>query len=837
MKYLTRLDSIGKLDLSARAFNALRRAGIVSVGDLQDFPIEKFPSLKNMGVKTVTEITEVIEEIANYEIDPLNCNADQEAEDNLDVRFIGKDGLSYRDLPIEDIELSKRSFNCLKGAGINYISMLLDKTETDLFEIPKMGSKSVKEIIEAITLLVLQPMPAARSSHNEVSVSEINEDCLRIVQEVVKKIDVHAGKLYEDILPLVANCNGRLFTAGSAVEIDEHLISKLYGLPLLRCAIKETTLKQLESKPYGMDKFNLVRFLPSFLQNELIVDSLISELIQDGNLLCLHAEIYKRKYPTSLEYAASLSKSKDSAVLTRRLTGQTLDEIGKSLNLSRQRIQQIETKCIRKAPTLSEDMFAHVFQKYDIAKEDFLLGFKETAITYNYLSIAYKKGELPVDELAIDSDFPDYFKKGAERILYKNHVVLGSERVLCSRSELSEYILRTSGVEGLTFEEFSQIYKMLLEDLNLQDNPKFSVMDRGYSNKLAASNHVLWKYGQKLRYYNIDAYDYTDLLNDLNLSSYKNVEYSTRKFFREYPELMSDYDIQDEYELHNLLKKICTSEDYPQINFKRMPNIEFGTADRDTQVMEMLLALAPVKNTDFAAAYEYAYGVLSQTVLANYMKNFDQYFYSGIYKIDVPILPEIMVSKMKQLLSREFYLLSDIRKLYVCQFPKADPKLLNPYTLKTLGLRVYTNYAIKDQYSSATDYFRMILTTEDIVDAQFFPKEVLNTIAYTSEVYKLRAAYEILEYAPLKYVHFRRINCVGVEKESILDYCCKAYRAADSQYFTVYSLQKKVLPMPSMSLALTNGFMLRYFQKIRSILPIAEWEKTNFSDVEVKKYP
>lgn len=40
-----------------------------------------------------------------------------------------------------------------------------------------------------------------------------------------------------------------------------------------------------------------------------------------------------------------------------------------------------------------------------------------------------------------------------------------------------------------------------------------------------------------------------------------------------------------------------------------------------------------------------------------------------------------------------------------------------------------------------------------------------------------------------------------------------------------------------MSLALTNGFMLRYFQKIRSILPIAEWEKTNFSDVEVKKYP
>lgn len=38
MKYLTRLDPIEKLDFSARAYNALRRAGIDGVGDLLDFP-------------------------------------------------------------------------------------------------------------------------------------------------------------------------------------------------------------------------------------------------------------------------------------------------------------------------------------------------------------------------------------------------------------------------------------------------------------------------------------------------------------------------------------------------------------------------------------------------------------------------------------------------------------------------------------------------------------------------------------------------------------------------------------------------------------------------------
>ncbi|WP_027087960.1 DNA-directed RNA polymerase subunit alpha C-terminal domain-containing protein [Cohnella panacarvi] len=791
VNYMTRLDPIEKLNLSTRAYHALRRAGIYCVGDLMDFPKENFPRLKNLGVKTITEIIEVIEQIEIIESNPLIYNTERKTEDELVALFIGKDGLLYRDVPIEDIELSKRSFNCLKGAGIDYISKLLDKTEADLFAIPNMGAKSVKEITEAINLLVLEPAPAAQSSPNDDSVSGTDELCLYIVQEVVKTVRVHAGQLYKDILALVENCNGRFVKADSAVEIDGELISELYGLSLLRCAIKDTFLKQLESNPYGLDKFHLVSSLPSFLQNEVLVDSLLSELIQDGNLLCLHAQMYRRKYPTALEYAASLPKPQECAVLTGRLYGQTLDSIGNDLSLSRQRIQQIETKCIRKAPTLSEDLYALVYQKYDITKKDFLIGFKESEITYNYLAIAYNKGEYSIDELATDSDFPDYFKKAAERIIYKNYVVLGSERVLCSRSELSEYILRTAGVEGLTFEEFSQLYKMLLEDLNLQDNPKFSVMDRGYANKLAASNHVLWKYGQKLRYYNIDAYDYTDLFNGLNLNDYMNVEFSTRKLFQEYPELMSDYDIQDEYELHNLLKKICSEDEYPDIHFKRMPNIEFGVADRDTQLMDMLLALAPIRNTEFAAAYEQAYGVLSQTVLANYMKNFDQYFYSGVYKIDVPMLSDIMAAKMKQLLSSEFYLLSDIRKMYVREFPQDDPKLLNPYTLKALGFRVYANYAIKDQYSSATEYFRAILTTEDIVDAQSFPKEMLNTVAYTGELYKLKAAYEILEYAPLKYVHFRRLNRAGVEKESILDYCHRAYQAVDSQYFTVYSLREK----------------------------------------------
>lgn len=790
MKHLTRLDPIEKLDLSARAYNALRRADINTVGDLLDFPKESFLRLKNVGVNSITEITEAIEQIEIIEIDPLNCNSGQNAEDEVSMQFIGKDGQIYRDFPIEDIGLSRRAFNCLNGAGIDYISKLLDKTETDLFAIPNMGAKSVTEIIEARNQIVLQSVSTTHSSSTDASGSGTGEFYRRIVQDIVKTISVHAGQLYEAIFSLCESCAEMSGPMSVATETDESLIKKLYTLPLLRCAIKEALLNHLESSPYGLDWADLIKCLPQILHSEALINELLLEMVQDGDLLCSHDQMYERKYPTAFEYAASLSKSQDCAVLTGRLSGKTLEEIGKEFNLTRERVRQIESKCLRKAPTLREDLYAFVFQKYNISEEDFLLGFREPEITYNYLSSAYKKGEHPIDALATDPDFPDEFRKAAERIVYKNYVVLSGERVLCSRAELSEYILRTAGTDGLTFEEFAQFYQMLLEDLNLQDNPKFSAMERGYSNKLAASDHVLWKYGQKLRFYNIRAYDYTDLLYGLNLNQHNDVEFSTLKFFREYPELMDDYDIQDEYELHNLLKKICTKEDYPQVHFKRMPNIEFGSADRDGQVMELLLALAPVTNTDFAAAYEHEYGVLSQTVLANYMKNFDQYFYAGVYKIDAPMLSGIMVVRMKQILSGEFYLLSDIRKLYAHEFPQADPRLLNPYTLKSLGFRVYANYAIKDKYPSAVEYFRTNLTAEDMVNAQSFPQELLNTIAYTSEVYKLKAVYDILEYAPLKYVNIRRLKRVGVEKETLRDYCQKAYQAAHAQYFTICSLRK-----------------------------------------------
>ncbi len=52
--------------------------------------------------------------------------------------------------PIEDMDLSVRSFNCLKRAGIATIQDLTRKTEEDMLKVRNLGRKSLDEVIEKL---------------------------------------------------------------------------------------------------------------------------------------------------------------------------------------------------------------------------------------------------------------------------------------------------------------------------------------------------------------------------------------------------------------------------------------------------------------------------------------------------------------------------------------------------------------------------------------------------------------------------------------------------------------------------------------------------------------
>ena len=50
------------------------------------------------------------------------------------------------EMTIEELDLSVRSYNCLKRAGINTLQELTDKTESDMMRVRNLGRKSLEEV-------------------------------------------------------------------------------------------------------------------------------------------------------------------------------------------------------------------------------------------------------------------------------------------------------------------------------------------------------------------------------------------------------------------------------------------------------------------------------------------------------------------------------------------------------------------------------------------------------------------------------------------------------------------------------------------------------------------
>ena len=60
------------------------------------------------------------------------------------------------EMPIEDLELSVRSYNCLKRAGISTVQDLANKTEADMMKVRNLGKKSLDEVMNKIAELGLE---------------------------------------------------------------------------------------------------------------------------------------------------------------------------------------------------------------------------------------------------------------------------------------------------------------------------------------------------------------------------------------------------------------------------------------------------------------------------------------------------------------------------------------------------------------------------------------------------------------------------------------------------------------------------------------------------------
>lgn len=786
MKYVTREDDISVLQMSVRVTNCMNRVKLHTVGEFLDYPEDQFLDIRSLGKTSLEEITRIRTELIDDSgthfrlVDKEDLPEDDSQADDIIVSGSTEEDspvLLY-DLPISEMGLSVRARNCLNREGWTTASQLVGKTLEDLLAVKNMGRKTAEEILAAVSELSLRLSDQATglSAPGNTQIATLAEELANVFGGMTGTWALKLEQLRD------ANAYDR-----------ETLLNRLLQESEIRSAQKNAICEHLEAHGDQASMAELMDYMETRLANGASTVSLIEEL-ENEEKIERNGSTVLRRYPSAEDYAAGLKDDRQKEIMLARLSGKTLEETASVFCLTRERVRQIQDKAMRHHPHLREDKYLYAFSKYYFSKEDFRLAFDEPDLTYHYLEIETGRKQSntdPLEKALEDEGISVKMRRQIERAVYKQFVTVDGVRILKRRPELVRYVVSRFCREQTVYHDFLSYYEMFLEDHGLAEKEDLIIDRRTYENKLNACDYVLWSFGKRLRYYLIADHDYSDLFALILSEEYQNKELSARLFFMSYPELMRELDIRDEYELHNLLRKAWPGED-GRVHFGKNPTLTIGHANRDDQVLDLLLQFAPISAQDLATKMEELYGFDPATSIGSYFNSFRDYYHNGIYSISANSLPPERFIALQEALTRDFYSIENIQKQYLRLFPEAEKSDINPYTLNTLGFHVYSGYVISRRYSNATEYFTKLLTENDITNLNEFSKELPYIGAFSSTLLHLRQHREVIEFEPHRLIHIRRLEAGSVTKEKLADYCDQVLKwVGTDRIFTICSIRRE----------------------------------------------
>lgn len=418
--YIGESDKIEAMCLSARALNALHRLGIFKIAQLLEKSEEELIKTKNLGVITLKEIFDAISHCSQY-----MSVFTPEKKSNL------HNGINAKIL----VNINEAIENILMGDIIDI--SLNEYSESEVLLI-----NDVKE-----SLKLIDSKFAYEAYYNPKKVIPIVEmlDRFSSVIELTKELDAEFDKIPSHRLEhYLSYYIGAIKSEKATIQLD--LLSRYLGKIKTVSDLKKTFEKVCTS--YSQKK--AVECLLSLLQTDLV--EVCNDVITKA-LLSFKSE--------RMEY-----------VIRCRFNGDTLETIGSKLNVTRERVRQIESKAKR--------VLMHHFYFYGvgfdiisfisadrngdktITKVEFLDYFsscKDKDLIFFLLSSEYKSPKFEYDKKL------ELF----EPIIDKNSIKLACERLsnldnILPITSLNDILNGISSDTGLTIEiiliQFKKIYKL-----------------------------------------------------------------------------------------------------------------------------------------------------------------------------------------------------------------------------------------------------------------------------------------------------------------------------------------------------------------------------------------
>ncbi len=122
------------------------------VGQVTDFNKLTLEVWTN-GVILAQNAVSLASKIFNEHLNLFINLSSQKYSDKIMVDKASESKQKYLDMTIEELELSVRSFNCLKRAGINTLADLIEFGEENIVKVRNLGKKSLDEVIEKLESL------------------------------------------------------------------------------------------------------------------------------------------------------------------------------------------------------------------------------------------------------------------------------------------------------------------------------------------------------------------------------------------------------------------------------------------------------------------------------------------------------------------------------------------------------------------------------------------------------------------------------------------------------------------------------------------------------------
>lgn len=793
------MDNVGieRLGLSVRSKNALKRAGIFAIEDLVKLSKDDLCKIKNIGTKSVNEILDVIFNLRSKKLDcsfVLNEELDGDIsipicdEDYLvayahntkgltpeDISYVNE-GLIIDDIHVDEMNLSVRSNRVLKANNCFYLSKICALKMKDVTSFKSLGKKSIDEIIEKVKTFsepiateykIIAPncveylLKKFSNGNFSADLSKIKGNIIRVLSsdKINENYDTEPEKFEKELVDFLMNDNYfiSLFSSYTYSKIKE---------------IGRATIRDFSELFTG----EFVNYISDILQI----------LIDTNKIECVDGK-YEVVYQTFKEYLETLDDSiRGNQFLKLKASGETLENIGdKNGGLTRERVRQLIIRSLMKMPVVKEDKYLWLFEKYYLDKNMVISILGLNSYSYEYFCMKVKKAGSANYLGMLDEDVAIFIKKNVEKYRYRNYIDVGDEKVEKTRNGILQYVLKTKCKNGATYQEIEQFFNDILIEFNL-DNDDFKYPKRYFETKLANQKDVLCKHGKKLRYYIITEEAFSDLLEKINFYSLNDIEISTKYFINNYQEVMNAYDIRDEYELHNLLKKHQEKIRRDDVIFNRMPNIGFGKFDRDMQVLNLLIENAPIRADELSLLFEYKYGMKDANAI--YFGCINEYLDNGVYKIDYEELLNDEKEILTEILQCDIMSLSAVRQRLVEILPNADLEKINNYNLRKLGYKISVNLVFSTKYGSFEQLIKNTILSQEIIDLVDEDLLLKNQVFYNL-LWESKSSYQIVEFYNKKFIHIKKLESLGISKDNLLDFSQSAKNFANGRYFTVQSLK------------------------------------------------